>query len=126
MADAPTVLVVDDDEFQRKLIARILEAAGYRLELAANGGEAMAVLEQRLPDLILMDFLMPELNGVEVIRRIRSHPAYAAIPVIMITGNGEREVVLDILKSGVVDFVLKPFDRITLIDKLARALQRSP
>jgi CheY-like chemotaxis protein len=121
----PMVLVVDDDEFQRKLTARILESEGYQLKFAASGGEAMSVLCRTRPDVILMDFLMPDMDGIEVTKRIKSEPNFAAIPVIMITGHSDRDIVLTSLELGVVDFIVKPFDRSALVKKLTRVLNVS-
>jgi CheY-like chemotaxis protein len=123
--DRGTIMVVDDDDFQRKLTAKILESEGYRVELAANGSDALGMLRRTQPDLILTDFLMPEMNGIELTQRIKSYPAFAGIPIIMLTGNSEREVVFASLKSGVIDFIVKPFDRSALIDKLGRVLSGS-
>ena len=117
------VLVVDDDQFQRQLTARILDAEGYQLEFAASGLEAMEALTRRRADLILMDFQMSDMNGIEVTSRIKSNPRFAAIPVIMITGNSEREVVLQSVRHGAADFLVKPYDRNTLVAKVSGALK---
>ena len=114
--------MVDDDEFQRNLTARILEAEGYQLDLAASGSEAMTVLSGKQPDIILLDFLMPDMNGMEIISHIKADPRFAVIPVIMITGNSERDIVIKSVQLGAVDFVVKPFDRHTLLAKVDRAL----
>lgn len=120
-----TIMVVDDDDLQRKLTARILESEGYRVDLAADGSEALRMLQSTQPDLILTDFLMPGLNGIELTERIKSYPALAGIPIVMITGHSEREVVLTSRQLGVVDFILKPINRSTLICKLDRVLDKS-
>jgi CheY-like chemotaxis protein len=90
--------------------------------MAANGAEAIGMLHRTRPDLIVTDFTMPEMDGIELTRRIKEDPAFAGIPIVMITGNSERDVVLTSLKSGVVDFILKPISRSTLISKLDRLL----
>ena len=120
-----TVLVVDDDEFQHKLVARLLESEPYQLKCAASGSEALNVLCRTRPDLILMDLVMPDMNGLDVIRRLKGDPQLERIPVIMITGNSERETVLGSIQVGAIDFIVKPFDRKTLVAKLARALGTS-
>lgn len=118
----PTVLVVDDDEFQRKIIGQMLEAENYRLVFAASGIEVLSVLRKMQPDLILMDVMMPDVDGVEATRRLKAVPRFADIPVIMITGNSEKNVVTVALKMGAADFIVKPFVREILIAKVAQAL----
>jgi len=121
----PAVLVVDDDELQRKIIGRILEAENYQLTFASGGFEALNLLRKTRPDIILMDVMMPGMDGMETTRRLKAAPQSAKIPVIMITGNSEGKVVVDSLKAGAVDFVVKPFVRATLIAKIARVLDAS-
>ena len=121
----PIIMVVDDDDIHRKMIARMLESEGYQVTLAANGSEAIGMVHRTRPDLILTDFQMPELDGIELTRWIKADRSFTGIPVIMITGNSEREVVVASLKSGVVDFILKPVDRSALMNKLDRVLHGS-
>jgi CheY-like chemotaxis protein len=118
----PVVLVVDDDEFQRKLIARLLAAGNYDLVFAASGAEALAGLRKQRPDLILLDVMMPEIDGLEVLRRLKAAQQFASIPVMMITGQSDKAVVVDSLKAGAVDFVVKPVEREILLKKVARFL----
>ncbi len=122
MADRirPTVLVVDDDDFQHKMVATILAAQNCHLMFAASGAEALSVMRKTRPDLILMDVLMPDMDGIEVTRRLKAVPEFAGVVVIMLTGKSEGSVVADSLSAGAVDFVVKPFDRNKLIAKVAR------
>jgi CheY-like chemotaxis protein len=118
----PTVLMVDDDELQQKLVARILEAENYRLISASNGVEALSVLRKTRPDVVLMDFMMPEMDGIETTQRLKAVPQFAKLPVIMITGQSDREVVIDSLKAGATGFLVKPFERDALIAKLRQVM----
>ncbi|ACK54111.1 MULTISPECIES: response regulator [Thauera] len=118
----PLIVVVDDDAFQCKLLERLLGNSGYRSIIAHSGAEALAVLGRQPPDLILMDVALPDFNGVELTRRLKAIPRFAAIPVVMITGHSERQVLEASLKAGAVDFLVKPFDREILLQKLARHL----
>ncbi|MFZ2300524.1 MAG: response regulator [Gallionella sp.] len=118
----PTALVVDDDEFQRKLIGKLLEAENYQLIFATGGVDALNILRKTRPDVILMDVMMPDMDGMEATRRLKAIPHFAKTPVIMVTGKSEGNVVVDSLKAGASDFVVKPFDRATLTAKIARAL----
>ncbi|MBI3145917.1 MAG: response regulator [Pseudogulbenkiania sp.] len=117
-----TVLVVDDDEFLRKMVGKILESENYQLVFAASGLEAFNVLRKTRPNLILMDIMMPDIDGIEVLRRLKSIPELAKVPVIMLTGKAEGAVVIESLKAGACDFVVKPFDRNILIAKVAGLL----
>ena len=120
----PVVLIVDDDDFQRKLMARLLEAENYALMFAATGAEALASVRKRRPNLILMDVAMPDMNGVEVTRRLKATEQLAGIPVVMITGHSQKGVVAECLQAGAADFVVKPFDREVLLKKVVKYLGR--
>jgi len=119
----PTILVVDDDEIQRIILNKLLTARNYSLLFARDGVEALNVLQNKHPDLILMDIMMPNMNGMEATRQLKSNPEFAEIPVIMITGKSEGEVVMDCLKAGAVDFVVKPYEHATLLAKIDLALK---
>lgn len=121
-----TLLIVDDDELQRNMLAKILEAENYRLIFAASGPEALSVLRKTRPDLILMDVMMPDMSGVEATRRIKAVPRFAEVPIVMVTGMRQGNVVTHSLKAGATDFVVKPIDRDTLLAKVAKALGRTP
>lgn len=118
----PTVLVVDDNEAQRIIISKLLDAENYSLLFARDGLEALSILRKKRPDIILMDILMPNMDGIETIRRLKAIPHLSGTPVIMITGKNEEGVVVECIKAGAFDFVVKPFVHATLIDKIARAL----
>jgi CheY-like chemotaxis protein len=118
----PNILVVDDDDFQHKLIGKLLEKKNYHLVFASSGAEALNMMRKAQPDLILMDIMMPDMDGMETMRTLKAIPNLAKIPVIMITGKSEGKVVSDSLKAGAADFVVKPFDQATLIAKMDHAL----
>lgn len=116
----PAVLVVDDDEFQHKMIAKILGTEEYELAFANSGAQTMTVLRNLRPDLILMDVMMPDVDGLEMTLRLKSAAHYKSIPIMMISGKSEGSVVVNCLKAGAIDFVVKPFDRETLKAKVAK------
>jgi CheY-like chemotaxis protein len=118
----PTVMVVDDNEAQRIIISKLLEAENYNLLFARDGIEALNILCKKRPDIILMDVMMPNMNGIETMRRLKAIPHLSGTPVIMITGKNEEEVVVECINAGAVDFVVKPFVHANLIDKIDRAL----
>lgn len=120
--DRPTVLMVEDDEFQQKLLARLLTGQKIELLIAGTGAEAQEKMWEYKPDLVLMDVGLPDTNGVEATRKIKAIAQFAHIPIVMVTGHSERHVVVESLKAGAADFLVKPFDRNTLIDKLRQYL----
>ena len=119
----PTVLVVDDDEFQHKIVSRMLEDGNYHLVFAAGGVEALRLMRKSRPDLILIDVMMPDMGGLELMRQMKAVPRLAGIPVIMMTGKGEKNIVTESLKAGATDFMVKPVARDTLLGKVARVLR---
>lgn len=118
----PVVLVVEDDEFQRKLLARILAEADLESILAASGTEALAMLNKKRPDLILMDLNLPDIGGLEVTRRLKSVEHLARIPVVVITGESGKGVVVESLNAGAADFVVKPVDKKILLAKVLKCI----
>src|SRR5512142_141795 len=113
-----TVLIVDDEESGRETLQSILEGEGYNLIMAENGPQAIEKAKHFLPDVILLDVMMPGMTGFEVCQRIRSDPQIAEIPVIMLTALDDRESLLAALKAGADDFISKPFDRYELRARL--------
>ncbi len=122
----PLVLMVDDDEFQHRLLAQALADTGFDLSFATSGAEALGVLRKRRPDLVLMDIELPDISGVEVTRRMKAVVQFARIPVVMITGHSAKDLVVDSLTAGAADFVVKPFDRATLLARLRKLLGAAP
>lgn len=104
------VLVVDDEEQNRTLLRDPLEAHGYAVSEATNGAEALRQVTQAPPDVILLDVMMPEMDGFEVCRRLKQDPATAPIPVLMVTALTDRKERLLGIKSGANDFLSKPVD----------------
>ena len=101
----------------------MLAAENYRLVFAGGGVEALNILRKMQPDLILMDIMMPDMDGIETTRRLKTMPQFAKVPVIMVTGKSEGAAVRDSIKAGAANFIVKPLDRVTLLAKVARALR---
>ena len=112
-----TILVVDDAPDSLRLLTDTLEGEGYAVRIARDGQAALDSLAVELPDLVLMDAMMPGIDGFETTRRIKADPALASVPVIFMTGLSETENVVDGLAAGGVDYVKKP---IVLAELLAR------
>ena len=121
---ARTILIVDDDPDAQKLLSLILSKAGFQTATADNGPEALARLGQALPDLLILDVMMPGMDGFEVLRRVRSNPATAHIPVIMLSAKGEvRDRVMG-LRTGADDYIPKPADPLELVARIEAVLAR--
>lgn len=125
-SDSPSVksiLIVDDDPDARFLLESILEGQGYRLQVAENAEEAIETAVRALPDVILLDVVMPKMDGFEVCRMIRSLPAIAEVPILMLTSLGEKSNVLKGFESGADDYIVKPYDCFELCARLATILR---
>ena len=112
------VLIVDDEYIGRETLQSVLEGEGYDLEMAENGLQAIEKAKELLPDVILLDVMMPGMTGFEVCQHIRNDPQIAEIPIIILTALDDRESLLNALKAGADDFISKPFDRYELRARL--------
>jgi putative two-component system response regulator len=112
------ILIVDDEYAGRETLQSVLEGEGYELEMAENGMQAIEKAKKLLPDVILLDVMMPGMTGFEVCQRIRNDPQIAEIPIIILTALDDRESLLTALKAGADDFISKPFDRYELRARL--------
>jgi DNA-binding response OmpR family regulator len=109
-----TILIVDDEAQNRRLLEALLEAAGYATTCAADAEEALASIVRRPPDLVLLDVMMPGMDGNELARVLKAGPSTASIPIIMVTANSDRAARLVSLDAGADDFLSKPVDRAEL------------
>jgi CheY-like chemotaxis protein len=120
------VLVVDDDPFQLELVMSVLRSGGVPTTGLTSAFDALALLETGVPGLVLLDVNMPELNGVALLRRLKATPQHTRTPVIMLTAVRDRELVLETLREGAVDYVVKPYSRDTLLRKVRHTLESRP
>jgi two-component system cell cycle response regulator len=114
MRHSNTILIVDDEPAGRDTLEALLMAQGYNLAFAGNGPEALAKAAELIPDLILLDVMMPGMDGFEVCQRLRTDPLLTEVPVIMVTALDDRDSRLQGIEVGADDFVTKPFDRAEL------------
>jgi CheY-like chemotaxis protein len=109
-----TILMVDDKLLNRKLCETLLRHKGYLTLSAANGEQALALIAQSIPDLILLDVMMPGMNGYQVAMHLKSDSATSSIPIIMVTAQIDRNIRLAGLDAGVEEFLTKPVDQAEL------------
>lgn len=121
-APSPRILVVDDDARNVRVLEAMLHADKYATMAAHNGQQALNLASEHLPELILLDVMMPDMNGFEVIEKLKADPATMRIPVIMITALDDRESRLYALQAGADEFITKPVDRIELTVRIKNLL----
>jgi excisionase family DNA binding protein len=118
----PLVLIVDDDERLREYVRVNLEVEGYEVREAGSAEEALGALGERSPDLILLDVMMPQVDGWETLRRIQEHAGVGSIPVIMFSGKVDERSAAEAESRGVQGFIGKPFDPRSLIESTKQQL----
>ena len=123
--DQPKILVVEDEPSQREVLAYNLKAEGFLVISADNGEDALFLVEEEEPDLILLDWMMPNLSGIEVCRRLKSCNETRAIPIIMVSARLEEMDKVRGLEIGADDYLVKPYSVIELIARLRTQLRRT-
>jgi class 3 adenylate cyclase len=123
-AEAGSILVVDDDRVNRMLLARTLATLGHRVTTAADGREALDRMFAEQPDIVLLDVVMPVLDGIGVLERIKDEPALRAIPVIMISALEDFGSVVRCIELGAEDYLQKPFDPVLLRARIRAGLDK--
>src|SRR3989344_6923218 len=115
---ANRVLLVDDEEVNLDLMEQLVAAEGYEVMRAMDGETALEIIKTGKPDVIFLDIVMPQMNGLEVLRKIKTNPFSYAIPVVMVTAISGQEERVKAIQAGADDFITKPFDRIELAARL--------
>lgn len=121
-ADKKTVLVCDDDALLVDLLEYRLSTRGFEVVVARDGAEALVRLGEAVPDLIVLDAMMPVMDGHEVLRRIRETESYASIPVVMLTARKQERDIVGALQLGASDYIVKPFIPEELVARISRLL----
>lgn len=119
-----TILVVDDEEDILELVRFNLDREGYQVILAASGESCIDVAQQRRPDLIILDLMLPGIDGLEVAKRLKEGPTTADIPILMLTAKGEESDIVIGLELGADDYVTKPFSPRVLVARIRAILRR--
>ncbi|MEX0802850.1 MAG: response regulator [Candidatus Binatia bacterium] len=117
------ILIVDDEPFNLDLLEQELQERGYEIERANDGAEALEKVETFKPDVILLDYMMPRMNGIEAVKRLRKNEKHGAIPVILLTAKGSQEDKARGLDAGADDYVVKPFEPVELLARV-RSMMR--
>src|ERR1700738_3609001 len=115
MRDPPLILVVDDVADNVDILQMRLEAQGYAVATAADGIEALEKIRALLPDLVLLDVMMPRLDGIETVKRLKADPSLPFVPVILVTAKADAKDVIEGLESGGGAFLTKPVDPAALV-----------
>jgi two-component system, OmpR family, phosphate regulon response regulator PhoB len=124
-ATQPLVLLVEDEPAQREVLSYNLSAEGFRVNTAGDGDEAMLMAGEELPDLILLDWMLPNLSGIEVCRRLKMRPDTRAVPIIMLSARTEEVDRVRGLETGADDYIVKPYSVAELIARVRAALRRT-
>jgi two-component system, OmpR family, phosphate regulon response regulator PhoB len=124
-ATQPTVLLVEDEPSQREVLSYNLEAEGFRVVQAENGEEALLLVGEAAPDLILLDWMLPNVSGIEVCRRLKLRPETRGVPIIMLSARSEEVDRVRGLETGADDYIIKPYSVNELVARVRAALRRT-
>jgi DNA-binding response OmpR family regulator len=119
----PKILIVDDEVVNLELAEALLAQDGYEVHLAQDGTEALQKVQDARPDIVLMDIVMPKMNGIETCRKIKTNPLSYATPVVMVTALNSTEDKVKAIQAGADDFISKPFDRLELSARVKSLLR---
>jgi DNA-binding response OmpR family regulator len=124
-ADQPTVLLVEDEPAQREVLGYNLEADGFRVLMASNGEEALMMVAEMPPDIIVLDWMMPNVSGIEVCRQLKTRSETRGIPIIMLSARSEEVDRVRGLETGADDYVVKPYSLVELMARVRAQLRRT-
>lgn len=116
------VLVVDDDQFQHSVLRKLLLAEHFEIRFAENGSDGLELMRRFKFDLVLLDLMMPGMSGLDVMKYLRGHPEEVSAPIIVISGEHEKEVVVECLSLGAAGYIVKPYTHKVLLEKINKVL----
>jgi two-component system phosphate regulon response regulator PhoB len=122
---APCVLVVEDESAQREVLQYNLESEGFDVVVADNGEDALLLVQEEQPDLVVLDWMLPKVSGIEVCRQVKADPATRNIPIIMLSARSEETDRVRGLETGADDYVVKPYSVVELMARLRTQLRRT-
>ena len=125
MAEQPSVLLVEDEPAQREVLAYNLEADGFTVTKAENGEEALMLVKESAPDIILLDWMLPNVSGIEVCRQLKTRSETRGVPIIMLSARSEEVDRVRGLETGADDYVVKPYSVIELMARVRAQLRRT-
>ncbi|WP_425100526.1 phosphate regulon transcriptional regulator PhoB [Tropicibacter sp. S64] len=125
MSDQPTVLLVEDEPAQREVLRYNLEAEGFRVVPAENGEEGLVLMDEENPDVIVLDWMLPKVSGIEVCRQLKTRPETRGVPIIMLSARSEEVDKVRGLETGADDYVVKPYSVIELMARVRAQLRRA-
>ncbi|MBK5934120.1 winged helix family two component transcriptional regulator [Rhodovulum imhoffii] len=123
--EQPTVLIVEDEPAQREILHYNLQAEGFEVLQAENGDEALLLVEENAPDLIVLDWMLPSVSGIEICRRLKTRPETRAVPIIMLSARAEEVDRVRGLETGADDYVVKPYSVVELLARVRAQLRRT-
>lgn len=121
----PCVLVVEDEGAQREVLQYNLESEGFEVVVADNGEDALLLVQEEQPDLMVLDWMLPKVSGIEVCRQVKADPGTRGIPIIMLSARGEETDRVRGLETGADDYVVKPYSVVELMARLRTQLRRT-
>ena len=124
-ADQPCILVVEDEPAQREVMSYNFEAEGFRVAQASNGEEALMLVEESAPDVIVLDWMLPNVSGIEVCRRLKMRPETRGVPIIMLSARSEEVDRVRGLETGADDYMIKPYSLVELVARVRTQLRRT-
>src|SRR5699024_4311781 len=124
MLEQMKIMVVEDEEKIRVLLRLYLEQHDYKVMMAKTGKEAFDLIKKDKPDLLIVDIIMPEMNGIELCKKLRKDDEFDSLPIIFLSGLNEKQWIISGLKNGADDYITKPFDPNELIARVHANLRR--
>jgi len=124
-SEQPMVLVVEDEPAQREVLAYNLEAEGFRVARAENGEDALLLVDEGAPDIIVLDWMLPNVSGIEICRRLKMRPDTRGVPIIMLSARSEEVDRVRGLETGADDYVVKPYSVVELMARIRAQLRRT-